>query len=191
MVRFAEAAERFSREISGLIRNGNADKRLVMGLLDRTQRRETPEDEAVFQLSQKSGPNYILPHIKQLVDQLSVSARRNAGIASGTDTVELRQDYLSKAQWATVTADRRNIEKFCLDEAIKRFAKFWHIAGSGPFSAGKYSPSHRKFIGKSTEAAYLIMGAIDPNITQRKIATAIRDHNERARGYDFSMGSPR
>ncbi len=180
MVRFAEAAERFSREVSGLKRNGNADKRLVIELLDRTQKRETPQEEAIFELSRTSGPNYILAHIQQLVDQLSISARRNASVASGAHEEELRQDYLSKAGWLTETTDKRNVDKFCLNEAIKRLAKFWRIAGGGSFSAGKYYPEQAQFIGSSNQAAHLILREIDPNITQRKIATAIRDHNERS-----------
>jgi len=188
MERFARSGERFSREITGLIRSSDADKRLMHERLETAYWGPTRGDKIYRQFSHQGGPGSVLIRIQELVDLLVESANKAASVASGESSDELRASYAAKASWFTRTRDRRILDKQCLEDAVLRFSTFWRLVSVHPVTPGKYYPEHGQFIGNAAQAAYLILHTIDHRITQRKIASAISAVNRRRKGNKMSGG---
>lgn len=175
MLRVAETGERFARELSGLMTSGDAQKRVLIDPLD-SAFVQHPEQRSLFRaLAERGDPGSILRQIKTLVDLIALGARNAVVIAEGEDVAERRADYHEKVAWITTPGDKRNLDKACLLEGTKAFARYWRAVSDNPFNAGKYYPETGRHIGAAVEAMHLVFSTIDPTLTERRIATAIRD----------------
>jgi hypothetical protein len=157
--------------------SGAADKRVLINPLDATFNLGQSQPSLFRSLAELGGPGSLLPQIKQLVDLLVESAQNAVEVAEGDNAAELRADYLKKIGLFTTPDDKRNLDRACLLEGTKAFARYWRAVSKKPFNAGKYYPEAGQHIGAAVEAMHLVFATIDPTITERRIATIIRDFN--------------
>lgn len=183
IVRFGEAAKAYAKALEGLAANGGADQRIILDLAFIPEGRAQAGDNLFKVMLEQGGPGSPLRKLQQLVEATADAADRLAiepFEANADDSAAAYHDLV--AQIATPD-DKRRIEAFCLLEATKAFYRVWRMNSRKPFNAGKYYADIGEFVGDAISATHLVMTTLDPLITHRRVATAIRDLNATVNGY--------
>ena len=178
MVRFGEVAKSYAKALEGLMANGNADQRLIIDLANTPKDRIGPGELRFTQMFEQSGPRSPLRQLQQLVEATAASADRLAVEPFASENENATEEYQQIISWLATPDDKRRTEAFCLTEALKAFRRIWNMNSDKAFSGGKYYSDIGGFVGDAIQAAHLVMTTLDPLVTERRIATAIRDINK-------------
>ena len=175
ILRFAEAGERFSREIDGLVRNGEAYKRVLLGRVCEMAQDKSAREGFYYSAMRNSGPLSMMYQLQALVDLIATNAREVETLGQGDSLEEQQAAYYGSMFGEGKASDKRKMDRHCLFEAMNRMCSFWGVLSKHPFSTGKYHTETSSYSGAAVRAAHLILRPLDPTITERKIATAIGD----------------
>lgn len=189
-VRFQQAATAYANALKGLMENGAAYQRMVLDLAMLPEALEGPGNRQFKKMFKSEGPASPLNRLRELTEATAASSQRLIELGTSDSPEGSQSAYLENVAYVIGPDDPRRVDYFCTLEAAKAFWRVWRICSDKPFNGGKYYSEVGGFVGDAIQATHQVIATIDPKITQRRVAEAMREINSEMKGPRKSGGKP-